>query len=44
VKLVKEEEEYARELLMEIQSLRGFKEKEAIREVLKRFLAAIIAG
>jgi len=28
---------------MEFQSLRGFEEKEAIREALKRFLAAIIA-
>jgi len=28
---------------MEFQSLRGFEEDEAIREVLKRFLAAIIA-
>jgi len=28
---------------MEFQSLRGFEEEEAIRESLKRFLAAIIA-
>jgi len=28
---------------MEFQSLRGFEEEEAIREALKRFLAAIIA-
>jgi len=28
---------------MEFQSMRGFEEEEAIREALKRFLAAIIA-
>jgi len=28
---------------MEFQSLRGFEEEEAIREALKRFLAALIA-
>jgi len=33
----------SRRVLMEIQSLRGFEEEEAIREALKRFLAAIIA-
>jgi len=28
---------------MEFQSLRGFEEEEAMREAMKRFLAAIIA-
>jgi len=37
-KLVKEE---SRRVLMEFQSLRGFEDEEAIREALKRFLAAI---
>jgi len=32
----------SRRVLMEFQNLRGFEEEEAIREVLKRFLAAII--
>jgi len=33
----------SRRVLMEFQSLRAFEEEEAIREALKRFLAAIIA-
>jgi len=42
-KLVKEEEEKvygSRMVFMEFQSLRGFQEEEAIREVLKRFVSS----